>query len=312
MGHHPSATQPGQAPSSRPWLDFALLGVVAVGAALAVSELVAGIFLSAPSLVRTIGQRVIDITPVPVVDWAIAMFGANDKLVLVVGIVLVSLGIGAFLGLLARDRPGMAAAGFVVFGAVGFVAGLTDPLAGAVLTLVAAVAAAGMGIGVLLGLRYLLAGPARPAPGAVAVAGSRRAFLAAAVAAVVVSVGEVLLGRYLGNRTQSAAVGREQVTLPTASPVPAPAATPTVEGVSDTTVPDFLPTDTNEAAGTTVPEFLPTDPEEAVGTTATTGTVPATTETTESAETASTTQPASTQTTQAAEPTTTTQSTATE
>ncbi len=312
MGHDPSAAQPGQAPSSRPWLDFALLGVVAAGAALAVSELVAGIFLSAPSLVRTIGQRVIDITPVPVVDWAIAMFGANDKLVLVVGIVLVSLGIGAFLGLLARDRPGVAAAGFIVFGAVGFVAGLTDPLAGAVLTLVAAAAAAGMGIGVLLGLRYLLAGPARPAPGAVSFAGSRRAFLAAAVAAVVVSVGEVLLGRYLGNRTQSAAVGREQVTLPTASPVPAPAATPTVEGVSDTTVPDFLPTDTNEAAGTTVPEFLPTDPEEAVGTTTTTGTVPATTETTESAETASTAQPASTETTQSAEPTTTTQSTSTE
>jgi len=312
MGHDPSATQPGQVASSRPWLGFALLGAVAAGAALAVSELVAGIFLSAPSLVRTIGQRVIDITPVPVVDWAIAMFGTNDKLVLVIGIVLVSLGIGALLGLLARDRPGMAAAGFVVFGAVGFAAGLTDPLAGAALTLVAAVAAAGLGIGVLLGLRYLLAGPARPAPGAGAGAGSRRAFLAAAVAAVAVSVGEVLLGRYLGNRTQSAAVGREQVTLPTASPVPAPAATPKVEGVSDTTVPDFLPTDTNEAAGTTVPEFLPTNPEEAVGTTTTTGTVPATTETTESAETASTTQPASTETTQAAEPTTTTQSTSTE
>ena len=312
MGHDPSSTQSGQAPSSRPWIGFALLGVVAAGAALAVSELVAGIFLSAPSLVRTIGQRVIDITPVPVVDWAIAMFGANDKLVLVIGIVLVSLGIGAFLGLLARDRPGVAAAGFVVFGAVGFVAGLTDPPAGAVFTLVAAAAAAGMGIGVLLGLRYLLAGPARPSPGAVAFAGSRRAFLAAAVAAVVMSVGEVLLGRYLGNRTRSAAVGREQVTLPTASPVPAPAATPTVEGVSDTTVPDFLPTDTNEAAGTTVPEFLPTDPEEAVGTTATTETVPATTETTESAETASTTQPASTETTQSAETTTTTQSTSTE
>ena len=309
MGHDPSATEPGYASSSRLWLGFALLGAIAAGAALAVSELIAGLFLSAPSLVRTIGQRVIDITPVPVVDWAIAMFGANDKLVLVIGIVLVSLGIGAFLGLLARDRPGMAAAGFVVFGAVGFVAGLTDPLAGAALTLVAAVAAAGMGVGVLLGLRSLLAGPARPAPGAVA--GSRRAFLTAAAATVAVSVGEVFLGRYLGNRTQSAAVGREQVTLPTALPSPAPAATPTAEGGSDTTVPEFLPTDTNEAAGTTVPEFLPTDADEAAGTTATTGSIPATTETTESAETASTTQPASTETTQAPEPTTTTQSTQT-
>ena len=306
MGRDPSTPEPDPAPSSRQWLGFALLGAVAAGAALAVSELVAGVFTSAPSLVRTIGQRVIDVTPVPVVDWAIAMFGTNDKLVLVIGIVLVSLGIGALLGLLARDRPGLAAAGFVLFGAVGFVAGMTDPLAGTLLTLVATVAAAGLGVGVLLGLRSLLARATRPGSGAVAVAGSRRAFLVASAATVVVSVAEVFLGRYLGSRTQSAAVAREQVTLPTALPSPAPAAGPAVEGASDTTapVPEFLPTDGAEPeflpTETTVPEFLPTEPDEAVA-------PPTTTGTTEPAETAPTTQPASTETTQApaAETTTT-------
>ena len=297
MGHSPQTSGPGSATSSRPWLGYAFLGAVAAGAALAVSELVAGFSPSAPSLVRTIGQRVIDNTPVPIVDWAIAMFGTNDKLVLVIGIVLVALGIGAFLGLLVRGRPGMAAAGFVVFGAVGFVAGLTDPQAGAVLTLVAATAAAGVGIGVLLGLRALLQGSARPVSGAVV--GSRRAFLAASAATVIVSVGEVFLGRYLGSRTQSAAVGREQLILPTAPPSPAPSADPSVEGASDITagsVPEFLPTETTVPeflpTETTVPEFLPTEPDEAAGTT-------------ESAETASTTQPAGTETTQAAETTTT-------
>lgn len=287
MGRDPSTLESGPAPSSRLWPGFALLGVVAAGTALAASELVAGLFLSAPSLVRTIGQRVIDITPVPIVDWAIAMFGTNDKLVLVIGIIIVSLVLGALLGLVARDRPGMAAAGFVLFGAVGFVAGLTDPLAGVVLTLVAAVAAAGMGVGVLLGLRSLLQGSVRPASGAVA--GSRRAFVTAVAAAVVVAAGQVFLGRYFAGRAQSAAIGREQVTLPTALPSPAPAAGPTVEGVSDsiaTTEPEFLPTET------TVPEFLPTDTDEASVTPTTTGT-------TEPAESTSTTQPATTETTQA-------------
>lgn len=285
---------------SRLWPGFALLGVVAAGAALAVSELVASLSPSAPSLVRTIGQRVIDVTPVPVVDWAIAMFGTNDKLVLVIGIVIVSLGIGALLGLLSRDRPGMAAAGFAVFGAVGFVAGLTDPLAGAALTLVAALAAAGLGVGVLLTLRSLLVDATAPGSGAVVRAGSRRAFLVASAATAVVSVFEVFLGRYLGSRTQSAAVGRQQVTLPTVSASPAPAATPSEDGMSETTLPEFEPIDTTVPQFDPIePEFLPTDTPEAAGT------VPAAVETTEPAETASTTQPPTTETTQAPETTTT-------
>ena len=295
MGREPAASEGDPDLTSPLWPGFALLGVVAAGAALAASELVAGLFLSAPSLVRTIGQRIIDITPVPIVDWAIAMFGANDKLVLVIGIIIVSLVLRALLGLLSRDRPGIASAGFVVFGAVGFVVGLTDPLAGVVLTLVAAVAAAGMGVGVLLGLRAMLLRPTRPADGAVA--GSRRAFVTAAGAAVIVAVGQVFLGRYFANRAGSASIGREQVTLPTAFPAAEPATPTTLEGAPDA-VPEFLPTET------TVPDFLPTDTNEAAGTT-TTGTVPATAEATEPAETAPTTQPASTGTTQAPETTTT-------
>ncbi len=309
MERDPAVSGADPALRSRLWPGFALLGVVAAGAALAASELVAGLFVSAPSLVRTIGQRVIDVTPVPIVDWAIRMFGTNDKLVLVIGIVLVSLGIGALLGILARDRPGLASAGFVVFGAVGFVVGLTDPLAGVGLTLVAAAAAAGMGVCVLLGLRYLRLHSAEPADGTVA--GSRRAFVTAVGAAVVVAMGQVFLGRYFASRAQSVAVGREQVTLPTALPSPAPVVAPSADGVSDTTipttVPEFEPIETAVPEFEPIePEFLPTDTPEAAGT------VPAAVETTEPAETASTTQPPTTETTQAPEPTTTTQPTQTE
>ena len=236
MEHEPTLPEASAPPNSwRSRLDYVLLGMVATGSALAISELVAGLFLSAPSLVRTIGQRIIDITPAPVEDWAISTFGTNDKLALIIGIVVVSLAIGALLGLLAEKRPGPAAAGFVLFGVVGFVVGLTDPLAGSTLTLVAAVAAAASGVGVLLGLRSLLR--RSPSPAGAGAPGSRRVFLTASAAGVAVAVGEVLLGRYFADRTQAAVAGREQVTLPSASQ-PAPATTTLTtepaESVSDT------------------------------------------------------------------------------
>ena len=224
------APDPSPSITLRSRLDYALLGIVATGAALAVSELIAGLFLSAPSLIRAIGQWVIDITPAPVEDWAISTFGTNDKLALITGIVVVSLAIGALLGLLARNRPRAAAAGFVVFGVVGCVAGLSDPLAGATLTLVSAAAATLIGIGALLGLRSLLQRASAPdAGGSFA---SRRGFVAASAATAVLAVGEVALGRYFSNRTQSAVAGRDQVTLPTAAEPPPPAPTTTVADVT--------------------------------------------------------------------------------
>ncbi len=325
MKHEDQAPEPRRRISLRSRLDFALLGVVAAGAALAVSELVAGLFLSAPSLIRTIGQRVIDNSPVPVVDWAIATFGTNDKLVLVIGIVVVSLVIGAFLGILARDRPGLAAAGFVVFGMVGYAAGRTDPLAGALLPLVAAAAATAMGVGVLLGLRFLLQRSVSPEGGVAA--GSRRVFLTASAATVAVSVGETLLGRYLGSRVRSAVIGREQVTLPTAFPSADDTATTTGTAAADTmaaTEPTSASADTVQAAEapstaaaaeiTQAPEAPATNETvpaaaETAGTTQpsdATTTQPATTETTQGATTTAqpvettTTQPATTETTQGA------------
>lgn len=259
MEHEPplSETSPPPAPEAgapnprRSRLDYALLGMVATGFALASSELIAGLFLSAPSLIRTIGQRVIDITPAPVEDWAISTFGTNDKLVLIIGIVVVSLAIGALLGLLARDRPGPAAAGFVAFGVVGFVVGLTDPLAGSALALLAAVVAASAGVGVLLGFRTLLR--RSPSPAGAGTTGSRRLFLTASAAAVAVAVGEVVLGRFFASRTQTAVAGREQVVLPSASQ-PAPATTTTTEaavepvGTTGTTSPAADPVETTTAA----------------------------------------------------------------
>ncbi|MCY4372087.1 MAG: molybdopterin-dependent oxidoreductase [bacterium] len=249
-----SANTPDSTPASwRSRFDYALVGLIATGAALAASELVAGLFLSAPSLIRTIGQRVIDITPAPVEDWAISTFGTNDKLVLITGIVVVSLVIGALLGLLSRERPRVAAAGFVAFGVVGFVVGLTDPLSGALLTLVAAVVASGAGVGVLLGLSSLLDRAAAEvtdsgSPGPEA--GSRRTFVTASTSAVVLAVGGVALGRFFARREESAVSGREQVTLPSASdPPPATTTTeaPATTSAAEVQVAASTPTSTSPA-----------------------------------------------------------------
>ena len=218
--------------SRRSRLDYALAGVVASGAALATSELVAGVFLAAPSLIRAIGQRVIDVTPAAVEDWAISTFGTNDKLVLIIGIVVVSLAIGSVLGILSRNRPSIAVAGFVVFGVVGYLAGLTDPLAEAGLAFVTAAAAVIAGVGALLGLRLLL--QQSPSSSGVGSIGERRGFLTALAATAAFAFGEVLLGRYFANRTQATLLGREQVTLPSASQPATTAATTTTEASAET------------------------------------------------------------------------------
>lgn len=219
--------------------DYFLAGLVATGFAVALSEMLASFFVSAPSLVLTIGQRFIDITPAALKDWAIAVFGTNDKAVLIGGIVVVTILIGGLLGVVARKRMQVAAVGFIAFGVLGFALGITDPLATAGATLIPAIAAAGSGIAVLVLLCRLLQGPttgsADPVPGVTP--DSRRTFVTASGAAVVLAIGQVVVGRIASGRTQSAVAAREQVTLPTvaASPSTTAAASTTATTASATT-----------------------------------------------------------------------------
>ncbi len=316
------ASAPASTWSTR--LNYLLLGVVATGSALAISELMAGLFRTAPSLVLTIGQRFIDITPSWLEDWAISTFGTNDKAVLIGGIVVVALIIGGLLGLLARHRPGIASAGFIPFGLVGYFVGITDPQAGVGLTIVTAALATSTGISTLRGLKRLL--EAAPAPDSDRSLTPRRAFLAASAGAVVLAAAEVALGRYFKGRSRMALSGRESVVLPT--PVESPATTisattlPSSTTMAPTTVPssETVPAETTDqaaAAETTIPAETTTTqtttPETATTQAATTETTAAaeTTTTQATASETTTTQAATTETTAAAE-TTTTQATASE
>lgn len=77
------------------------LGLLATAVGLAVAELVVGLVKGSASPVVPVGQEFIDITPKWLKDWAIEQFGTSDKAVLVIGALVVVLGVGAVVGIMA-------------------------------------------------------------------------------------------------------------------------------------------------------------------------------------------------------------------
>ena len=77
------------------------LGLLATASGLAVAELFVGLIRGSSSPVVPVGQEFIDVTPTWLKDWAIEQFGTNDKAVLVSGALIVVLGLGAIIGMLA-------------------------------------------------------------------------------------------------------------------------------------------------------------------------------------------------------------------
>ncbi len=105
-----------------------LLGLLATGAGLAVAELMVGLFERTSSPVVPVGQVFIDWVPRPLKEWAIDTFGTNDKVVLVVGALVVLLGVGIGVGVLAmRGARSAAVALTCVTGVIGAWAVLTRP-----------------------------------------------------------------------------------------------------------------------------------------------------------------------------------------
>jgi len=220
-------------------------GLVAALGGLASAELLAGLWDRWRSPVVAVGDRVVDLVPAPVKDWAIQTFGTSDKVVLItctlviLGIAAASVGVAAVRG---HRRGALAAVG--VFAAVGALASLgrgsSGPLA------VAPSVVAGL---VTAALLVLLSDRARSMvvePDAAGVvddrvvsmralqAGSRRRFLGVAAGVGVASVAVGGLGRWLQQQA-AVTVERLKVVLPRpvspAPPVP-PAVSVDVEGVS--------------------------------------------------------------------------------
>ena len=139
----------------------ALTGLLAAAAAIGVAQLVAGLTGSAGEPVIAVGSAAIDLTPIPVKDFAIQHFGSHDKTVLLAGIYVVLALFAMLTGILARRRLAYGLAGLAVFAAIGIAAVETRPVSGpadAIPTLV------GVAAGALV-LLLLLRAAAAPSPG---------------------------------------------------------------------------------------------------------------------------------------------------
>jgi DMSO/TMAO reductase YedYZ molybdopterin-dependent catalytic subunit len=227
----------------------ALAGAAAVALSLGVSELAAGL-LGLPSLIEAVGDWVIDASPTPVKEWAIETFGTNDKLVLLIGIVVVSLLIGGLVGIVARRRFGIAVAAFLGFGAAATLAAIRDP---AVSIGVAVIPAGLAAITGLAALRWLhdrapdaSEGEAEDVPAADM---SRRSLMVGLGAVLGVAALSGGIGRALVDRSTRTVSGRTDVALPTAAealPSVPQAAELGVQGLSPVITPneDFYRIDT--------------------------------------------------------------------
>ena len=197
----------------------AVAGLVAAGSSLASGELVAGLSAPVPSLVTGVATFVIDTVPKPIKDWAIATFGTADKLVLAIGIVVVSLLFGAAVGRASVRIPNVGTVVFLLFGFAGALAAARDPQSGLAASLVAGVVAAGVG---LLVLRLLLRG-AEAAPHEID--RDRRQFIGRAGAFATLALAAAAGGRALLERSRVMAARRDDVVLPLArQSIPAPPA----------------------------------------------------------------------------------------
>ncbi len=250
--------------SRRTMAAGALTGIISAGALFAVAELVSAFFGPVASPLASVGSTFIDFTPGWLKNFAIATFGTNDKMVLLISMAVAAAVLAAAAGVVARRNLRAGSAMVLGFALVMALSIITRAGAG-VFDLVPLLLGTGAG---LWALRYLtVAAPdsafgqgaplerptaagttAEPATDA-APSPSRRAFLlrSAAVAGVAVVVG---FGGTLLSGTRNAAIAvREALKLPAAktkaAPLPAGVQSP-VEGVTPFVTPntDFYRIDT--------------------------------------------------------------------
>lgn len=246
----------------RPVVGAGAVGVVSALATLAIAELVALVVAPAASPLLAVGSLVIDLVPGWVKDVVIALFGTNDKVVLLLCLAVLVAALAVLSGVLEWRRPPW---GTVILGVVGAVAVVAATTRSGATGMWASPTVAGVVVGVLVlrfGSERLRAwigsspisggagrSPETPDPSLADTAVSRRRFLvftgATAVGALLVGVG----ARVANAAAAAADTARRALKLPTAA-TPAPAV-PTgadlgIDGLSPVVTPnaDFYRIDT--------------------------------------------------------------------
>ena len=109
-------------------LRYALFGVLSALAGMAAGHLVAAVTRPESSPVLAVGETVIDHTPTPVKNWAIAHFGTHDKTILVGSVLIGVLLLAGVAGVLAHRAFRYGAALLVVLVGVALYAALSRPV----------------------------------------------------------------------------------------------------------------------------------------------------------------------------------------
>jgi DMSO/TMAO reductase YedYZ molybdopterin-dependent catalytic subunit len=205
-------------------LDGLVAGLLGIGTATVLAALVSalGAAEAQPAPVPAVADAFIDRTPGWLKELAITTFGTNDKLALLVGLVVVLAVVYALIGLLTRRRSTAGLVTYAIVGVVGTAAVLSRPGAGAA-------DAAPTVLGALVGLWYLARG-ARPSPAVGVSNPARRLVLGVIVGGTAAYVGSRLGGGVAAaTASRAAAVGplkATPLTIPAGADLRLPGVTP--------------------------------------------------------------------------------------
>jgi DMSO/TMAO reductase YedYZ molybdopterin-dependent catalytic subunit len=208
----------------------AVIGVLAVWAALGVGHLTAGLLSSVSSPFFAVGDAVVRLSPESLVEFAKTTFGTDDKLVLLGAVFGVITVLGAVAGLLSRERPNTGAWALAAMGGIAAAAVYSAPVYARIDLVAPAMAMLG-GIGAFCWLHHL--GLQARQPVAAAENGvSRRAVLRGGSAAVGLGalasagLGTLVERDVQGSRAEVTAQLAHATYAERAAPLPATAAFP--------------------------------------------------------------------------------------
>jgi DMSO/TMAO reductase YedYZ molybdopterin-dependent catalytic subunit len=188
------AGEPAAPRIGRGWA--ALVGVLAVAAAVAAGQLVAGLVAPASSPYLAVGDAVVRLSPHWLTEFAKAAFGTADKAVLLAGMAVVIAVVAALAGVASRRHPGPAVVVVVVLGVLGLAAVMFEP-AFSPLDMVAPTASLVVGVAVVRWLHGLGVAAADRPDGSGGL--TRRALLVRSATAVgVASLAGGAAGAWLG------------------------------------------------------------------------------------------------------------------
>ena len=228
-------------------MRYALFGILSALAGMGVGHLVAAVTEPESSPVLAVGEVVIDHTPTPLKNWAIAHFGTHDKTILVGSVLLGVLVLAGVAGLLARRSFRLGAALLVLLVGVALYAALSRPVvhpADAVPAIVTAVVGvATLGLLVRLDRRRGAAEPVDDSPRTEHP--SRRGVLLGIGGVAVLAAASGYAGRLIAH--SRAAIGNITLPRPKSPATPLPAGLDSrVPGITSfrTSVDDFYRVDT--------------------------------------------------------------------